>query len=118
MKREKPKLSGAEKILRQIEKLAQREALPIVGPDRGKILADEVRKAMPLHVLEVGTLVGYSTILMGKELGEDAEIVTVEINRDAANAAEENVDMADVPPKVTIRVGGCIRCYPCVTGPI
>ena len=70
MKKEKPKLSSAEKISRQIEKLAQREALPIVGPDRGKILPDEVRKAMPLHVLEVDTWWVILRSLWGKSLGK------------------------------------------------
>ena len=54
---------------------------------------------------------------MGKELGEDAEIVMVEINRDAAKAAEENVDMADAPPKVTIMVGDALDVIPALQGP-
>jgi predicted O-methyltransferase YrrM len=117
MKKGKQKQSNAEKILRQIEKLAQQESLPIVGPDRGKILADEVRKAKPRHVLEVGTLVGYSAILMGKELDEDAEVVTVEINRDAAKAAKENVEKADISPKVTIILGNAVEVIPALNGP-
>jgi predicted O-methyltransferase YrrM len=117
MKKEKPKQSSAEKILRQIEKLAQLESLPIIGPDRGKILADEVRRAKPLHVLEVGTLVGYSTILVVKELDKDAEVVTVEINSNAAKAVEENIEKADIPPKVTIIVGDAIEVIPTLNGP-
>jgi predicted O-methyltransferase YrrM len=84
---EKSALSSAEEVLRQIEEAAQREFLPIVGPSKGKILAEEVRKAKPRHVLEVGTLIGYSAILMSKELDEDAEIVTIEIHRDEAQIA-------------------------------
>jgi predicted O-methyltransferase YrrM len=42
--------------------------LPIIGPHKGKILEKEVLKAKPKHLLEVGTLIGYSAILMGKEM--------------------------------------------------
>jgi len=44
---------------------------PIVG-SRGKILVKVIREIKPKRVLEIGTLVGYSAILMGKELSSDA----------------------------------------------
>ena len=48
-------LRKAEAVLREIEAMARREFLPIVGPDKGKILAEAFRKVKPKHVLEVGT---------------------------------------------------------------
>jgi predicted O-methyltransferase YrrM len=57
--------STTEKVLRQIETESKKRRLPIIGPNKGKFLVDEVKKARPKHVLEVGTLIGYSTILMG-----------------------------------------------------
>ena len=68
----------SRKILRQIEKSAERNYLPIIGPRRGRALATLVAQFKPKRVLEVGTLIGYSTTLMGKELGSDAEIITIE----------------------------------------
>ena len=68
-------VSSADEVLRLIEKASEKNFLPIIGPYKGRILAEEVRKAKPRHVLEVGTLIGYSAILMGKELDEKAEIV-------------------------------------------
>ena len=38
--------------------MAENEFLPNIGPDKGKILAEAVRKAKPKQVLEVGTLIG------------------------------------------------------------
>ena len=73
--------------------------MPIIGPHKGKLLAEEIRKAKPQHVLEVGTLIGYSAILMGKELDESAEIVTIEIHRDEAEAAGKNIVKANIPAK-------------------
>jgi predicted O-methyltransferase YrrM len=114
---EKSVSSSAEQVLRQIEEEARRKFLPIVGPKKGKILAEEVRKAKPRHVLEVGTLIGYSAILMGKELNENAEIVTIEIHRGEAQVAGENVVRANIPPKVTIITGDALEVIPTLNGP-
>ena len=107
---------GADKILRQIEAAAEQKFLPIVGPRRGKILAEEVHKAKPKHVLEVGTLIGYSTIVIGRELGEDAEIVTIEIHRDEAEMAGRNIADAHIHPKVTVITGDALEVIPSLHG--
>ena len=114
---EKTLSSGAARVLRRIQKAAKKEFLPIVGPRKGKILVEEVRKAMPLHVLEVGTLIGYSTILIGKELNKNAEIVTIEIHRDEAEKAGENILKANIPPKVKIITGDAREVIPTLKGP-
>lgn len=80
-------VSSADEVLRLIEKTAENNFLPIIGPHKGKLLLEEVRKAKPRHILEVGTLIGYSAILMGKELYNKAEIETIEIHRDEAELA-------------------------------
>jgi predicted O-methyltransferase YrrM len=48
----------------------------------------------------VGTLIGYSAILMGKELDENSEIVTIEIHRDEAEIAGENMLRQTYQPKL------------------
>jgi len=109
-------LNKAETILRKIEKRAHNEFLPIVGPEKGRVLAEEIRKAKPKHVLEVGTLIGYSAILMGKELEENAQIVSVEIHAEEAKTAEENVLKAEIPPKVEVVTGDAIQVIPKLKG--
>ncbi|MDX1814006.1 MAG: class I SAM-dependent methyltransferase [Candidatus Bathyarchaeia archaeon] len=105
-------MNKAEKILRKIEKKANNEFLPIVGPEKGQVLAEEVRRAKPKRVLEVGTLVGYSAILMGNELDETAYITTVEIHKEEARTAEENIRKAEIPPKVEVITGDAIEIIP------
>jgi predicted O-methyltransferase YrrM len=110
-------LSSADMVLRGIEAAAENQFLPIIGPYKGKYLAEEVRKAKPMHVLEVGTLIGYSAILMGKEMPHDSEIVTIEIHRDEAELAAQNVTKANIPAKVTIINGNAIDVIPTLRGP-
>lgn len=70
-----------------------------MGSEKGRILVEEIRKVKPKSVLEVGTLIGYSAILRGKELDKKACMITIEINADEAKTAKENVRKAASPPK-------------------
>jgi len=106
-------LGKAEKVLREIEGAArQRIFLPIVGSSRGQILVKVIREIKPKRVLEVGTLIGYSTILMGKELGSDAHLITIEIDANNAKIAKENIRKAEIPPTVEVLVGDAIEVIP------
>ena len=105
-------MTKADDVLRKIEAMAENEFLPIVGPRKGKILAEAVRKVKPKRVLEVGTLIGYSAILMGKELSADAQITTIEVHRQEAKEAEKNIARAEIPPKVNIIVGEATKVIP------
>ena len=105
-------LSKAEQILREIEERASHEFLPIVGRYKGKILAEEVRKAKPKSVLEVGTLIGYSAILIGKALDATARFVTIEQHLDESELAEENIRRAEIQPQVEVITGDAIQVIP------
>lgn len=104
--------SSADKILRRIEAATENHFLPIIGPQKGKYLVEEVQKTKPKRVLEVGTLIGYSAILMGKELPADSEIVTIEIDQDEVDQARENILEASIPAKVIIIKGNALDVIP------
>jgi len=110
-------LSGkADEVLRRIEKDAQRTYLPIMGRDRGRVLAEIVRKTKPKRILEVGTLVGYSTIIIAREIGADAEIVTIEIDEEVAEIARKNIEEAEIKPRVEVLIGDALQVIPKVNG--
>jgi predicted O-methyltransferase YrrM len=109
--------SCANKVLELIEKASEKNFLPIIGPNKGKYLATEVRMAKPKRVLEVGTLIGYSAILMGKEMDAEAEIITIEIHRDEAELARQNIVRAKIPAKVQIINGNALQVIPSLKGP-
>jgi predicted O-methyltransferase YrrM len=110
------KLSSGEEVLWQIENVSAKDFLPIIGPVKGKILAEEVRKAKPRRVLEVGTLIGYSAILMGKEMDKKAEIISIEIHSDEAELAGQNIGRAKIPAKVKIINGDALQVIPTLKG--
>jgi len=79
-------------------------------------LVEVVREIRPKRVLEVGTLVGYSVILMGKELGSDAHIVAIENHALEARIAEHYIRMAEIPPTVEVLVGDATEVLPRLRG--
>jgi predicted O-methyltransferase YrrM len=109
-------VASADKVLKLIEQASEKKFLPIIGPNKGAILAEEVRKAKPRHVLEVGALVGYSAILVGKELDSNSEIVTIELHQDEGELAEKNILAAQIPAKVTIITGDALEVLPTLKG--
>lgn len=108
--------SRADEILRSIEKRAVRRYLPIIGPDRGQILVDVIRRFKPKHILEVGTFIGYSSILMGKEFEYGSEIVTIEIDEEEAKRARENMSNAMLRSNVTVLTGDALKLIPGLKG--
>jgi predicted O-methyltransferase YrrM len=114
--KEKIALTDADRVLKEIEKMTEKEFLPIVGPRKGQILAEAIRKVKPNHVLEVGTLTGYSTILMAKELESKAHLITIEINEDEAKIARENIMRAKLSVATDVIVGDAVKVIPKLTG--
>jgi caffeoyl-CoA O-methyltransferase len=83
-----------------------------VGPEKGRLLVEEIIKAQPKRVLEVGTLIGYSAILMGKELDKNAKIIAIEIHPEEAEIAKDNMRKAEIYPKIEVLTGDAIQILP------
>ena len=107
---------ASDEILRRIEEMVERRYLPVIGPDRGHILVELIRRFRPRRILEVGTFIGYSTVLMGRELDGDSEIVSIEIDGDEADLARENIEEAEVRAKVRVLTGDALELIPGLEG--
>jgi len=94
-----------EEVLESIEKVAPRRGLPIIGPKRGALLDEILEKHKPSTILEVGTLVGYSAIRMGRHLKNGQKVVCVELNGDLADVARSNVAKAGLSDRIEVAVG-------------
>lgn len=105
--------SDAEKVLLEIESTQNNY---IIGRKRGQILVRIAREFHPQRILEVGTNVGYSTILMAKELTKRTKIITIEINPHFAKLAEDNINRAGLKPTIQILVGDALEILPTLEG--
>ncbi|RBA00426.1 methyltransferase [Klebsiella oxytoca] len=94
-------------LLNQVLENNQRAGLPAidVAANQGQFLALLVRMTGARRILEIGTLGGYSTIWMARELPADGELVTLEADAHHVAVARENLRMAGVDKLVEVREG-------------
>jgi predicted O-methyltransferase YrrM len=105
----------AEKVLHEIEVGSKKNPLVIIGPERGKILDDAILRYRPKTVLEIGTLVGYSAIRMGRLLGT-GRITCLEIDEKIVETARRNISKAGLEDVIEVRVGDARALLPKLTG--
>ena len=104
-------------LLRDLEQIAKKEHLPSIGPLKGRIISDIVKKYKPASILEIGTLHGYSAILMGNLLPDDGgKLITIEIDRDLANIAINNIEKAGLSCKIKVICDDAINVIPTLGG--
>ena len=109
-------VSSADLVLKRIQEYARRRWLPIIGPEKGRILADVIHRHHPKRILEVGTLVGYSAIIMGREVERGGEIITIEIDENAAETACRNIQEAGLSDIVKVVTGDAVSIIPQLDG--
>jgi len=95
----------ADIVLKEIEAIGERSFIPSIGPVKGKILAEIVKKTKPKRILEVGALYGYSAILMAKNSPPGVEIVSVEKDPEHVRIAKKNIKRANMEEKITMVEG-------------
>jgi predicted O-methyltransferase YrrM len=83
-----------------------------VGPNEGKLLGLLLRLARATKVVEVGTLVGYSSIHMARALPPGGHVWTVEYEPTHADVARANFAAAGVADRVSVHVGAAVDVLP------
>lgn len=116
------------KVLAQIEETARKEFLPSIGPVKGKIIEDVIKEHKPKRALEIGTLHGYSAILMANIIlnGKDGNVnfddseydsrktilVSVEKDQKLANIAKKNIQNSKLSEKIQVINGDALEVIP------
>src|SRR5690242_11052806 len=76
-----------------------------ITPNQGKLLELLARIQHARHILEIGTLGGYSTIWLARALPPEGRLVTLEIDPKHAEVAQGNIARAGLAHLVELRVG-------------
>lgn len=103
-------LPDREGILKELEKEAAKKNIPIIEPEVARLLEILLYIKQPYKVLEIGTAIGYSTIVLAKAL-KNGEITTIEKDEEFAEEAEKNFKKADVSNVHLIR-GDALKVLP------
>ena len=102
------------KVLKRLESMSERNFLPSIGPIKGKIISDVIQDYGPKNILEIGTLHGYSSILMGGLLPDDntGKVITIEIDKENVKIARKNIKDAALANKVNVLGGSALEIVP------
>jgi predicted O-methyltransferase YrrM len=101
--------------MKEMEELAEREGVPIVHWETGRLLAVLCRVLDPV-VLEVGTAIGYSTLHMAEQL-ERGRVVTLERDSRRGGQARDYLERAGVAQRVEIVEGDARETIQTLEGP-
>jgi len=98
-------LPERDPLLLDLEKEAEREEIPIVGPIVGELLHILARATQAERILELGTATGYSTIFLARALSSSVRLVTIENDPGMAARAAANFRKAGLDQQIDIIVG-------------
>ncbi|MFB6815393.1 O-methyltransferase [Streptomyces sp. NPDC056347] len=85
-----------------------------IDDNAGRVLRLLTSLQRPRHVIEIGTLFGYSTVHIARGLPPEGRITSLEIDQEAAALARENLELAGVADRVEIVVGDAATYLPTV----
>lgn len=108
---------GNTEFLNQLERQALQTKVPIIRREMQSLLKVLLAIKQPDSILEVGTAVGFSTILMGEYGKKDSHITTIEKYEKRIPIARENFKKAGMEEKITLLEGDALEVMGTLTEP-
>lgn len=97
------KIKEEDKLILEMEEFAKEKNVPIVTKEVSEYLKFLVKDKKIKNILEVGTAIGYSGIIMANEIKKkNGVLYTIEIDEERYNIAQENIKKSGVDNIVSI----------------
>ena len=100
---------GNSAFLDELEQEAKRDYVPIIRKDMQNLLRFLLRLKRPLKILEVGTAVGFSTLLLAENTSQECQITTIENYEKRIPIAKENFKRDNMEHRITLLEGDAIE---------
>ena len=107
---------GNTPFLDELEKYAISEQVPIIRKSTQSLLKFLVTYAKPKSILEVGTAIGFSALLMSEYAPPDCRITTIEKYGKRIPVARENFRRAEKENAITLLEGDAMELLPTLEG--
>ena len=108
---------GNSPVCNAIEKEALADGVPIIRKEMGNLLKVLLLLKQPQKILEVGTAVGYSSILMSENMPENCKITTIENYDKRIPVAKNNFKRAGKEDVITLIEGDALEVLKTLEGP-
>ena len=96
---------GDGDLIEHIAETAVKNRVPIIRRETAALLKTMVTLVSPVRILEVGTAVGYSALLMASVMPENCRITTIEKYEKRIPEAKENFRLAGMEDKIALLEG-------------
>lgn len=108
---------GDGKLIEHIAETAVKNRVPIIRRETAALLKTMVTLVSPVRILEVGTAVGYSALLMASVMPENCRITTIEKYEKRIPIAKRNFERAGKEPCITLLEGDAEEILGTLSGP-
>lgn len=104
-------------LLTEMKEYAESRHIPIVVPETARFIEMICAIAKPRRVLEIGTAIGFSSIIIAKALDSECIIDTVEVDADMASTAAFYIRKAGLDKVIRIINGEALDVLQCLDKP-
>lgn len=108
---------GNGELCDEVEEEALAAFVPIIRKETSALLKTLVTVRQPKSILEVGTAVGYSALLMGSVMPKDCHITTIEKYKKRIPTARKNFKKAGMEQMITLLEGDAEELLKTLSGP-
>jgi len=103
-------------VIEEMEKLAERDRIPIIGPLVGRLLFQLATLVGARRVFEMGSAIGYSTIWLAQAVGSEGRVYYTDGSAENAAKADDYLRRAGVRDRVEILQGNALELIDKVSG--
>ena len=101
------------KLLSELREYANNNKIPILQKETAQLLRVLIKITKPKEILEIGTAIGYSSILMAQN--SNCKITTIEMDPYMVDMAINNINKANLSSNIQVIEGDAILVLPLLT---
>lgn len=101
------------KLLSELREYANNNKIPILQKETAQLLRVLIKITKPKEILEIGTAIGYSSILMAQN--SNCKITTIEMDPSMVDMAINNINKANLSSNIQVIEGDAILVLPLLT---
>src|SRR5881275_6338 len=109
-------LPARDRVLREMERYAAKNHVPIIGPACGRLLYQLARLIQARRVFEMGSAIGYSTLWLARAVGPRGEVFYTDSDPANAARAEDYLRRASLLDRVRILTGDALQMLESTSG--
>ena len=106
----------ARRMLAQMDRATTLWTIPVVGRAKGRLIRRLIERHRCTRALEIGSLIGYSAILIAGSMPPRGRLTCLEANPFLAWMVKTNVETAGLAKRVRVIASDALRAVPMLPG--